>query len=252
MSSIVVVLILFSIISGIAKVGFGFGAGVLLNPLLTLFVPSATAVTLLAPILWFSNFAGVTTHRKSIQWDLIKKISPISIIGIVSGSVILTYVDDQILKALIGIITILMGGLLLISRRKQKETPDQIVELQERSPAHSIIYQLGSYVAGFAGSTANSAGVPLTVLFLHDPSIKKSAFTANIVVMLAIMDSIKIVSYLVFGILSMKHLLLAVLYIPFIYLGALIGKWLHAKISEKAFFFVAYTMIFLSGIILLF
>ncbi|WP_099362577.1 sulfite exporter TauE/SafE family protein [Fredinandcohnia onubensis] len=255
MDILIGVLILFAMISGLAKVGFGFGAGIVLNPILTLFVPSATAVTLLAPILWFSNFTGARTHRKSIEWNLIKKMLPMAIIGTLLGSLVLAYVNDQILKPTIGIIAIIMGFFLLISRKKIMSEK----EVEEKQDSTSVItkkigfkYHLGALLSGLVGSTANSGGLPLIVLFLNDRSINKNAFAANIVIMLAIMDSIKIILYLILGILNIQNFLLVALYIPFIYVGALVGKWVHSKISEKSFFTVVHSMIFIIGIMLLF
>ena len=256
MDILVGVLILFATLSGLAKVGFGFGAGIILNPILTLFVSSATAVTLLAPILWFSNFTGARSHRKSIQWDLIKKMLPMALTGTVLGSFVLSYVNDQILRPSIGIIAITMGILLFISRNKVKDNDDKEEENQEsiadQPKKRGIIYHLGAFVSGFVGATANSGGLPLIVLFMNDRTINKNAFTANIVVLLAIMDTIKIIFYMSLGILSIQNFLLVVLYIPFIYFGALAGKWVHTKISEKAFFKVVHSMIFIIGIMLLF
>lgn len=257
MDILIGVLILFAILSGLAKVGFGFGAGIVLNPILTLFVPSATAVTLLAPILWFSNFTGARTHRKSIDWNLVKKMLPMALIGTLLGSLVLTYVNDHILKPAIGIIAIIMGILLLISRKKIKDENEIEDENQERAlivttKKIGFKYHLGALLSGFVGSTANSGGLPLIVLFLNDRTINKNSFAANIVVMLAIMDSIKIILYLYLGILTIQNFLLVALYIPFIYFGALVGKWVHSKISEKSFFTIVHSMIFIIGIMLLF
>ena len=256
MSILVGVLILAAIVSGLAKVGFGFGAGIILNPILTLFVSSATATTLLAPILWFSNITGTRTHRKSIQWKLIKKMLPMALTGTLLGSFILTYVDDQILKPAIGILAIIMGFLLFISRKKMKKNHENTIseshDTGETNQKKGLMYQLGAFASGFIGATANSGGLPLIVLFLNDRSITKNAFAANIAVLLAIMDTIKIISYLILGVLSIENLLLVVLYIPFIFLGGYAGKWLHTKISEKSFFLVVHSMIFITGILLLY
>ena len=203
------VLILFALLSGLAKVGFGFGAGIILNPILTLFVSSATATTLLAPILWFSNLTGARTHWKSIQWDLIKKMLPMALIGTILGSFILTFVDDHILKPVIGIIAILMGVMLFATRNIQKKNFEKngSIESQteETNKQNRIFYHLGAFASGFVGATANSGGLPLIVLFLNDRSITKHAFTANIAVLLAMMDTIKIISYILLGTLSVEH-----------------------------------------------
>ncbi|SFP99661.1 Uncharacterized membrane protein YfcA [Psychrobacillus psychrotolerans] len=252
MDILVGVMILFAILSGIAKVGFGFGAGIILNPILTLFVSSSTAVTLLAPILWFSNFTGARTHRKSIEWNLIKKLLPMALTGTLLGSFILSHVNDQILRPSIGIIAITMGILLFISRKKVKEDDKEKENMAGQHNKRGIIYHLGAFASGFVGATANSGGLPLIVLFMNDRTLSKNAFTANIVVMLAIMDTIKIIFYMFLGILTIQNFLLVALYIPFIYIGALVGKRVHTKIPEKSFFQIVHSMIFIIGIMLLF
>ncbi|MEF3353903.1 sulfite exporter TauE/SafE family protein [Paenibacillus sp. GYB006] len=244
------ILILFAVLSGLAKVGFGFGSGMILNPILTLFVSSATATTLLAPILWFSNFTGARVHRTSIQWKLIARMLPMAIVGTIFGSVILAYVDDHILKPAIGISAIFMG-VMLIAIRKKKDT------LTYGEPANKrknkgVLYQLGAFASGFVGATANSGGLPLIVLFLHVSSFSKKQFTANIAMLLAVTDSIKIISYLLLGTLPIQNLLLVLLFIPFIYAGGFVGKRLNEKISEKSFLIVVHSIIFITGILLLY
>ncbi|MCG7381676.1 sulfite exporter TauE/SafE family protein [Paenibacillus sp. ACRRY] len=254
------ILILFAVLSGLAKVGFGFGAGMILNPILTLFVSSATATTLLAPILWFSNFTGARVHRASIQWGLIARMLPMALTGTLFGSIILAYVDDHILKPAIGISAIMMGVMLIASRKrkdraKNREATADLADnspLQEKSTKKTVLYQLGALASGFVGAAANSGGLPLIVLFLHDSSFSKKQFTANIAMLLAVMDSIKIVSYLVLGTLSIQNLLLVLLFIPFIYAGGFAGKWLNEKISETSFLIVVHSIIFITGILLLY
>lgn len=251
MNSIIVgILILFAVLSGLAKAGFGFGAGMILNPIFTLFVSSTTAATLLAPILWFSNFTGARIHRTSIQWGLIVRMLPMALAGTLTGSFVLTYVDERILKPGIGISAIVMGILLILIRKKQ------VVEVQDQ-PKNStkkkkFLYQIGALASGFVGATANSGGLPLIALFLHDSSISKKQFTANIAMLLAVMDSVKIISYLFLGILSFKNLLLVLLFIPFIYAGGYAGKWINEKISEKSFFVVVHSIVFVTGFLLLY
>ncbi|WP_454190921.1 sulfite exporter TauE/SafE family protein [Paenibacillus sp. Marseille-Q7038] len=243
------ILILFAVLSGLAKVGFGFGAGMILNPILTLFVSSATATTLLAPILWFSNFAGARVHRASIQWGLIARMLPMALTGTIFGSVILAYVDDHILKPAIGISAIVMGIMLIATRKKKVAVTDG--EPVNQSRKKGVLYQLGAFASGFVGAAANSGGLPLIVLFLHDSSFSKKQFTANIAMLLAVMDSIKIVTYLILGTLSIQNLLVVLLFIPFVYAGGFVGKRLNENISEKSFLIVVHSIIFITGILLL-
>ncbi|RAW13503.1 sulfite exporter TauE/SafE family protein [Paenibacillus taichungensis] len=249
-AGLVGILILFAVLSGLAKVGFGFGAGMILNPILTLFVSSATATTLLAPILWFSNFTGARVHRASIQWRLIARMLPMALIGTLFGSIILAYVADHILKPAIGISAIVMGVMLIASRKKKDTVTSG--ETASNSTPKRILYQLGAFASGFVGAAANSGGLPLIVLFLHDSSFSKKQFTANIAMLLAVMDSIKILTYLALGTLSIQNLLLVLLFIPFIYAGGFAGKRLNEKISEKSFLIVVHSIIFITGILLLY
>lgn len=250
-STIVVMLVIFAVLSGLAKAGFGFGAGMILNPILTLFVSSAAAATLLAPILWFSNFTGARMHRTSIQWGIVLRMLPMALAGTLIGSFVLTYVDEQILKPGIGISAIIMGLLLILIRKKQG-TKAQEENKVSSTKNRRVLCQLGALASGFVGAAANSGGLPLIVLFLNDSSISKKQFTANIAMLLTIMDSVKIISYLLFGILSLRNLLLVLLFIPFIYAGGYAGKWLNDKISEKSFFVVVHSIVFVTGILLLY
>ena len=244
MSVLTLILILFSVISGVAKVGFGFGAGILLNPILTLFVPSASAVSLLAPILWYSNLAGTKTHKDSIQWRVVTGILPSGIIGTLIGAWSLSVLNDEILKPGLGVVAILMGILLLFSKK---------VDFKERNLSSlklQLLYIIVGGISGFIGATANSAGLPLIVFFLWVASSKIS-FTSNIVALLAIMDTVKLLCFLYLEMLTISNFLMLLLYVPFIFIGARLGKWLNDYISEKSFFVVVHSMIFITGVMLL-
>ncbi len=175
---------------------------------------------------------------------------PMGMVGTAAGTLMLAYVDEQVLKPAIGIGAIVMGVLLLWVRKwkrmSEKDTPEK------HSKTKTVIHQLGATTSGFVGATANSGGLPLILLFLRDSSVGKQQFTANIAMLLAVMDTVKVVSYLMLGVLSFQNLLLVLLFVPFIYAGGYIGKRLNDKITERSFYLVVHTIIFITGILLIF
>ncbi|UOQ84870.1 sulfite exporter TauE/SafE family protein [Gracilibacillus salinarum] len=245
MTELVVILCVFAFISGLMKVGFGFGAGIVLNPILTLFMPSAKSVGLLAPILWFSNVNGVRSHWKSINKKLFYQMLPLAVIGTLIGSLILTVVPDDIIRRGIGVLSIICGFSLWNASRKS----DKKVQKRTIHPVITkLIRQVSAFLSGLIGAAANSGGIPLSVLFSQE-KMSKQAFTANIIVLLAIMDTLKIIFYIGFDVIAFQDLLLAFIYIPLIILGGYVGKWLNHLLAERVFFHVIHGLIFFMGYI---
>ncbi len=256
MEQLVYVFMLAAFISGLFKTGFGFGAGVVLNPILAFMLPASTAVSMLAPILWYSNVDGARTHARKADWLILRTLFPLAIAGTIAGAAMLVILPDEWLKKLMGGMAIVLLSLSFFkSKKKPKSNTLSIVnnvevKLVVSKPPSRFYRHTAAFLSGFAGSTANSGGLPLTFLFLHE-KMAKQHFTANLVVLLAVMDTIKIISYLALGIVSLPQLLQAVLYLPFIFLGGIVGKQLNKILPDTVFFSVIYILVFVIGVMLL-
>jgi uncharacterized membrane protein YfcA len=68
------------------------------------------------------------------------------------------------------------------------------------------------------------------------------------VVFFLILNYVKLVPYYFLGQLNAGNLAVSLLLAPLAPIGVWLGVWLHRRITEAAFFQVSYTLLFLTGL----
>src|SRR5436190_653923 len=87
----------------------GFGAALVMSPLLLLFFDVHTAVVASAAVQIVTGF-GIAWHaRPAIDGAYLKVLLPAGIIGIIAGTLVLVTVDSNLLKRLLGVVTVLFA-----------------------------------------------------------------------------------------------------------------------------------------------
>lgn len=96
------------IVIGMAKGGF-FGLGTLAAPLLALAMPPAVAAAILLPVLLVQNVVSVWSYR--VSWDhwVVGWMLPGAIAGIALATAFAAMVDEAMLLAALGMITLEFG-----------------------------------------------------------------------------------------------------------------------------------------------
>jgi uncharacterized membrane protein YfcA len=248
---------LLALISGVMKVGFGFGAGLFLNPILTLFMSPTASTSMLSPILWYSNLDGFRAHIRNVRWRLVFTLLPFTIAGTVLGSVMLVSSSEKLIKHGLAFLAITLTILAILQPRIEAFFAARRLQRTRRLTGGAIyplmaisLQSLIAVISGFVGSTANSGGLPLSFLFIF-MKMPKIEYTSNLIALLAITDTVKIISFYSIGILSVRNFLWVMLFIPIIYVGGYLGKWIHQKLEEKTFFALVHCLVILISIILL-
>lgn len=247
---------LLAFISGFMKGGFGFGAGMFVNPILVLFMSPAATTSILSPILWYSNLDGLWKHLRKVQWRVVLSLLPFGIIGTVAGSYVLVTVPDKLIKHSVAWIAISLTILAIMQPQVERiliGRSEHRLKQGDRKWTRSIRIATQSSIAvisGLIGSTANSGGLPLSFLFIFR-KMGKAEYTANLVALLAMMDTFKIISYISLEILNVRNFVSVVWFVPLIYLGGFLGQWVHRHLQEKAFFALIHSMVIVISLILL-
>ena len=94
------------LITGISKGGFG-GLALLAVPLMALVISPIQAAGIMLPILIIMDWVGVLTYRKHWDRTLLLLTLPGAILGIVAGGLLAGYVDDQVVRIVVGVIAVL-------------------------------------------------------------------------------------------------------------------------------------------------
>ena len=212
---------------GISKTGLP-GVGILVVPLLAIVFPAKPSVGLLLPILIIADLFAVGYYRHHGQWRHLVKLLPWAVVGIGFGYVILSKIDSQTLKPLIGLIVLVMLAIRLRS----------ILKDDPQVPQHGAFAAIMGLLAGAITMMANAAG-PVMVLYLLSMRFPKQKFIGTAAWFFFIVNWIKVPLMSNLNMITATSLKIDLMVFPAVVLGALSGIWLLKRIPQRAFNIIA-------------
>jgi uncharacterized membrane protein YfcA len=199
----------------------GFGFSLISVGLLVLVAPPSEVVPVVLLMNVLLNLLLVHSIRKEIDFGRFLPLAAAGIIGLPVGTYILLAVDADILRMVIGLVTLLSALALLAGYRREIR--------RER---------LGSILVGAAGGVLNasvSISGPPVVLFLSNLGVGKREFRANIVAYFLCINLATIPFFIGGGLMTGRVLRTFALLVPALALGALTGARVVQKVSERNF-----------------
>jgi len=226
----------------LSKVGFGGGAGNLATPLMALVISAQTSLGIILPLLCICDIFALYYYRGKWNYDLLRQLSPFSILGVIAGSLMLGSFPDRLLKQVIGILAISFA-LIQIIREKIMTNVHRYIP----RPWHG--YLVGS-ITGITSTIAHQGG-PVATIFLLTQKLTKEVFMGTITVIFAIINAAKLPFYLYLHIINFRSLELTLLLIPMAGLGAILGRFLNRRVPDEMFVKIVYILLILTGVQLL-
>ena len=92
------------------------------------------------------------------------------------------------------------------------------------------------------------SGLPPIAAYLIPLKLSRQSFMGTVALIFGIINILKILPYLLLNLFDEKLINTALFLIPVSYLGIFIGKIINNKISDKVFYFIIYSTIFLLGL----
>lgn len=222
---------------GIAKGGFGGGLGILAVPLMALVVSPVVAAAILLPILCLMDIASLWAYRGRWVWSELWVLMPASVLGIAAGTLTFGAMSPAMIRLLLGVIAI---GFTLIHWYQQ------LAQRSER-PLPKPAGFVAAVAAGYTSFVAHAGGPPLAVYLLRR-GLDRTAFVATTAVFFAVVNYAKLVPYAWLGQFDTSNLLTSLVLAPLAPAGIAAGVWLHRRVSDRQFYHVAWTMLFIVGI----
>ena len=218
----------------------GFGAALVMSPLLLLFFDVHTAVVASAAVQIVTGF-GIAWHaRFAVDRAYLKVMLPAGVIGIIAGTLVLVSVDGNVLKRLLGSATMLfalrsMWGL--------------VSNAASAGAWPRWTGAIAGGLSGFLGSIFGTSGPPV-VIYLNNQALGKAAMRATMLTYFLAIDSTRMAGYLWSGLLTRDAIVLGLVMLP----GALVGGWLgthlHLQIGERTFRWGVAGLLFVTGALL--
>jgi uncharacterized membrane protein YfcA len=237
------VAILAILLSGIAKGGFGTGAGGVAVPLMSIFIAPPEEAGIMLPILCAMDLFGVHAYRGSWSWHYLAIMLPGALLGIALGGFAFGTLPVDAVRLLIGLIAVLfaLNRWFGLSERIAARLASH------SKPPGRVAGAFWGAVSGFTSTLAHAGGPPFAIYMLAQ-RIDKTLLVGTSAVFFLVVNYVKLIPYYALGQLSAGNLATALVFSPLAPLGIWLGVWLHRRISDAAFYGMSYALLFATGV----
>lgn len=227
------------LIVGLSKAGLLGSLGMVGVPLLSLVMPARDAAGMMLLVLLAMDAIAVWTYRKDVDWGILRIMLPGAALGTLFGWLLWAFVSDDAVLLFVGVVTLLFILDALLPLRKK---------LEGLPPSRPW----GMFWGGFAGFTSfiSHTGGPPFQIYVLPQRLPPAIYAGTTAVFFAIVNTAKLVPYFFLGQLNVHNLQLSAALIPVGILGVLAGIFLVRRISMKWFYRIAYWLVFLLALYL--
>jgi uncharacterized membrane protein YfcA len=235
------------IIVGAALIGLGkgglTGVGNLSIALFAFTFPAAQSVGILLPVLLCADIVAIIIYRQHALWPYIWRLLPWTCGGLFVGGLLLIYVNDAVLRIVIGGLLLMLTGLHFVRQHLQKE----LIEGHDPLPHSRTFVGVTGILGGFATMAANAAG-PVAAIYLLAARLPKYAFLGTMAWFFFIVNMIKIPLQVSIGIITSETIGLSLLLGLVAAAAVVLGRFVVTYIPQKAFEMLVWTFVILAGI----
>ena len=240
----IVIAVVAVLVTGISKGGFG-GVALLAVPLMSLVISPIQAAGIMLPIMIPMDFLSIWVYRNRWDGKNLALLIPAAAVGITVGGLTAGYVNDQIVRLLVGIIAVVFtlhraSGLYLRRLAKASAT-------ESRKPPNRIWGAFWGTCAGFTSFLAH-AGSPPYQVYVIPQGLTKEVYAGTSVMFFAAANAMKLIPYGMLGQLSATNLSVSAALLPLVPVGVFLGVWINRRLPEKTFFAIILASIFLVGL----
>lgn len=231
---------------GLSKGGFA-GLGMLATPLLALVVPPLEGAAILLPILIIQDAISVWTyHRAWSAWNL-KVLLPGSVLGVGAGWLFARYFSNAAIELTVGSIALVFVFYIWLGAGLRAYLGRPAAKAQRPHPAMGILW---GALSGFTSTLIQVGGPPFQIHILPQ-RLDKFTLVGTTVIFFAILNWMKVIPYFALGQFSTRNLATSAILLPLAVATNLLGVWLVRITPTDHFYRIAYILMLLIAIALL-
>lgn len=235
---------------GLGKGGFA-GLGMVATPMLALAVPPLQGAAIILPLLIIQDAISVWTYRRTWSaWNL-KVLVPGAAIGMAAGTVFASHVSNAAIELAVGGI----GFVFVVYRWLNTSIikwlhPSGAGASDGSGRPHPALGVLWGSLAGFMSLLIN-VGAPPYQIHILPQRLDKLTLVGTTTIFFAFMNEMKIVPYFVLGQFSTRNFTTSLALLPLAVASNYLGIWLVRKTPTERFYQIAYWLMFLISLALL-
>ncbi|MDJ0823808.1 MAG: sulfite exporter TauE/SafE family protein [Paracoccaceae bacterium] len=226
------------IFAGISKGGFGSGAAFASASILALVLPPGQALGIMLPLLMLIDAASLRAYWRRWSWPEARILLLGAVPGTFLGAVFYAQSDPDLIRLMIGAISLLFVIWQLAQRAGLIRLAGQLFGTKTGL--------LAGLVLGFT-SFVSHAGGPAAAVYLLGRGLDKSSYQSTTVLVFWAVNLLKAVVYGALGIFTLATLAFDVVLAPFALLGTWIGVRAHRLMPEQLFFAFTYVLLTVTG-----
>lgn len=226
------------VFAGVSKGGFGSGAAFASAAILALIVAPETALGIMLPLLMLIDLATLRPYWKRWSWPDARLLILGGVPGVAAGVVFFRIADADLLRLLIGAISV---GFVFwhLARRAGAVRP-----ASRRLPGW--VGALAGAVAGFTSFVSHAGGPPAAV-YLLSRRLDMLQFQATTVLIFWAINIAKFIPYAALGMFTAQTALANLVLAPFALFEAWLGVRAHRMLPEGMFFALTYGLLGVTG-----
>lgn len=248
-------LVLFAVFMiGLTKSGFGSGIGLLIVPMMVIamtHIPGRgekAALGFMLPLLIVGDLIAVWQYRRQFSVAHVQALFPGTIGGVVVGALLLWWFEKQhaemtsaLVRLEIGFECVLLVGLHFWRVWRGVD------RLFRPRPWQSLL--TGTF-AGASSTIAHAAG-PIVALYLLPQKLDRRTYVGTTAMYFFLLNTAKLPAYAMSGAFADASPASTLIFAPLVLIGAVFGRWINRRLSDKAFSNIVYGATFVLGIYLL-
>lgn len=211
-----VVLLLATIAAATMRAFSGFGAGLLLAPIMSLYLVPTDVVIVVVTLNFIATFQMLPRMWKDIDWPLIWRMAPAALIGIPLGGVLLAGLDQTMMRkvvagAVVGLSVLLLAG--WIYKGKRGRVQDVIAGV----------------TSGVLTSIGGIGGPPFVLYMMSAPGVSPAATRVFFTVFFALTQVATLLMFLIKGAMRPSQFAYVGTFLPVYLIATAFGSYLFAR-----------------------
>lgn len=220
--------------------------------LFAMVLPAKPSTAALLVLLIVGDLFAVVFYRRHADWRILRRLIPPVVVGLVLGTVFMAQASDTLVGRVIAVILISVIVLGLVQRRRAERRERAgggapVVLGSAAAHAQSAVY--GS-LGGFTTMVANAAGPVMSMYFLA-VRLPVTVFLGTSAWFYFVVNVSKLPFSIGLGLFSLDLLLIDLVLIPFVVLGAFLGRLVVNRISRRMFEWIVIVLSIVGAVYLL-
>lgn len=231
----------------ITKAGFGGSVGALAAPIMLTVLPAKIALAVLLPLYLLADVWTVYLWRGYALRTLLIWMCGCAIAGQILGWLIIGYVDDEMLKLIIGAIALFTGARFYLHQMGIKMLAAAQYHHRRIRAQYKGRALVWCSLSGLSSFVSLTGGIPVQV-FILPMKIQRFFVVGTLAWYFLVINLAKIPFFLQLDWFTTSTVTTSLYLVPMVPLGVLVGRWLNKNISDRVFYHIAHIALIALGL----